>query len=305
MDARIPILTNLHAGMGARIPTMTSTIAVNLPDTPLLVAGALGGPFVIGSLTPLRNACTLAAQDQKSSLMQLYRRVFSAGVHSGWTGATAPSATAAVQFTVLGPGYHFYLGILGSPAGAVAGCALTENVITYASTVRNAQLMHNRLAAPSERVPVLPLRVAGPGFVPMLLRNVLANAGIRVLSTPMACAVARMSGDECQGSAPCSGASRVAGDFLASITCGAVSMPFNQLFNFQVTSKDSLAASPIERARLGLRFLQSQYLVPGAGGSTTFSRLVLRDAALRSCYIGCLFSAYAGVERAALHVAGR
>ena len=50
----------------------------HLPDPPLLAAGALGGPFVIASLTPLRNAMSNAAQDQQSSFAQLYRRTFGA-----------------------------------------------------------------------------------------------------------------------------------------------------------------------------------------------------------------------------------
>jgi len=82
----------------------------------------------------------------------------------------------------------------------------------------------------------------------------------------------------------------------------SLSMPFNQLYSFQVTSRACLAASPLERARMGLDFLKRQYFVESASGSTKLSRMVLRDAALRATYIGCLFSSYAFVERLALSI---
>eukprot|EP00971_Amphidinium_carterae_P013179 260043-Amphidinium_carterae.1 len=46
-------------------------------------AGALGGPFVIFALTPLRNALTLASQDQESSAFELYGRTFQSGFAAG------------------------------------------------------------------------------------------------------------------------------------------------------------------------------------------------------------------------------
>lgn len=269
---------------------------VTLPEAPLFIAGALGGPFVIGVLAPLRNACTLASQDKVSTARGIFERVFSRGVSRGWTGATAPAAAATIQFTTLGPGYHFYLHQFGSPYAACVAGAITESVITYAPSTRNAQLMHNRVADPAAQVKVSGMRVAGPGFAPLLVRNLLANSGIRVLSNPFASMLARGLPESAQSSGAC----KVGGDFLASITCGALSMPFNQLYNFQVTSRASLEAAPKERVRLGIDFLKSQYLVTTESGKTTLSRMVLRDASLRAMYIGCLFSSYAAVERAAL-----
>lgn len=278
-----------------------STIA--FPETPLLLAGGFGGPLVIGALSPLRNACTLAAQDGRSSVTGIYRKVFARGFLGGWTGATGPACAAAVQFTTLGPGYFLYLGLLGSPAAAVTAGAVTETLITYGPTTRNAQLMHNSVAVPSNKVPVRPLFPVGPGFSTMVLRNVCANAGIRVLSDPFSAVVARATGnDDCKDPSQIKGACRMGGDFLASVLCGAVSMPFNQLYNFQVTSAASVAAGPMERTLLGLEFLKSQYLVPSTDGSFRLSRMVVRDAFLRSFYIGCMFSSYAAVERLALSV---
>jgi len=268
-----------------------------LPEPPLLLAGAIGGPAIIGCLTPLRNACTLAAQDSTSSAREIYAKVFTHGFRRGWTGAGTPAAAAVVQFTTLGPGYFVYLNLLGSSSAAVAAGAVTETLITYAPSTRNAQLMNNAVAKSVDKVPVRPLYPVGPGFSALVLRNCCANAGIRVLSNPLTSALSSLTGSKTEEFC------RMGGDFLASVLCGAISMPFNQLFNFQVTSAASLAASPVDRIKLALSFLKKQYFVSSESGSLQLSRMVLRDAGLRSLYIGCMFSSYAAVERMFLHLA--
>jgi len=273
-----------------------------LPEPALLCAGALGGPLCIGALTPLRNACTLASQDKLSTVKQIYGRVFSRGIMNGWTGASTPAVAAAIQFTTLGPGYFVYLGILGSPVAAVAAGAVTESFIVYGPNTRNAQLVHNMFASDEKKVKVRPFRAMGPGFTALVLRNSCASAGIRVLSTPFSQVLACFSGSE-PGQIP--GICRCGGDFLASVVCGAASMPFNQLLNFQVTSAECLASSPTLRLTLGMQFLKSQYLVTSGDGKTRLSRMVLRDGTLRALYIGLLFSSYAAVERAAIYLASR
>jgi len=235
----------------------------------------------------------LAAQDSTSSARSVYGRVFARGFMRGWTGAATPAAAAAVQFTTLGPGYFVYLNLLGSPSAAVAAGAVTETLITYGPSTRNAQLMNNAVARAADKVVVRPLRPVGPGFAALVLRNGCANAGIRVLSSPLTSILSSLTSGN---AAMC----QVGGDFLASIFCGALSMPFNQLFNFQVTSPASLAASPSERVKIGLHFLRNQYFVPSKNGSLLLSRMVWRDAALRSVYIGCMFSSYAAIERMVL-----
>ncbi|CAE8734108.1 unnamed protein product, partial [Polarella glacialis] len=142
------------------LPVMPTIL---LPEPALLCAGAFGGPLCIGALTPLRNACTLAAQDKLSTVKQIYGRVFSRGITTGWTGACTPAAAAAVQFTTLGPGYFVYLNMLGSPAAAVAAGAVTESFIVYGPTTRNSQLLNNVMATSAEKkVQVRPFRAFGP-----------------------------------------------------------------------------------------------------------------------------------------------
>lgn len=283
-----------------RFPTRLRFFQVHgaglLPEPPLMLAGALGGPLIIGCLTPLRNACTLAAQDSTSTARQIFGKVFTHGLSRGWTGAATPAAAAVVQFTTLGPGYFIYLNLLGSSTAAVAAGALTESLVIYAPSTRNAQLINNAVASSVKKVPVRPLYPVGPGFTALVLRNISSNAGIRVLSTPLTDALSLLTSSKTKETST-SGFCRIGGDFLASVLCGAVSMPFNQLFNFQVTSAASLAASPSERIQLGLDFLKKQYFTSSHRGSLQLSRIVLRDTGLRSLYIGCLFSSYAALER--------
>jgi len=292
-DVRFPFPSRL-----CRAPQLCSALA---PDPSLLVAGALGGPLCIGILTPLRNACTLAAQDTRSTARQIYGKVFSRGVLAGWTGACTPAAAATLQFTIMGPGYFLYLNIMGSPAAATVAGAVTETLITYGPTTRNSQLIHNRVSALASQVPVRRMLLVGPGFSMLALRNCAANAGIRVLSDPLASGLARLSAAEAgPGPVPIPGACKFGGDFLASVFCGALSMPFNQLFNFHVTSAASLTGSNVERFRLGMRFLKSQYLETTPSGSGRLSRMIIRDGGLRALYIGCMFSSYAATERLCL-----
>jgi len=276
---------------------------VILPQPALLLAGGFGGPLVVGGLTPLRNSCTLAAHDTTSTAMQIMGRVFSSGFRSGWTGARSPAAASVIQFTMLGPGYHFYLGLLGNRKPALVAVALTETLVMYGATTRNAQLIHNQAAASRDRVPVRPIMPVGPGFTAILLRNCLAMAGIRVFSDPIARTLQWISGAD--ASSKCSPGVNMGGDFLASILCGALSMPFNQTYNFQVTSAACLAGTPAERFALALRFLKSQYLMSTASGSVRVRQTMLRDALLRSSYIGCLFCCYSSLERLALHMSNQ
>jgi len=277
-------------------------LQVVVPHPPLLLAGAFGGPLIIGALTPLRNACTLASQNATCSARQIMGRVFSMGFRSGWTGAWTPAAAAVMQFTMLGPGYHFYLNLSGNPATAVMAVSLTETLITYGSSTRNAQLMHNQAATRRDGVPVRPLMPTGPGFTALLLRNCVAMAGIRIISDPLSRTLQWIVGTNTKGTI--SPSVKMGGDFLASLLCGAFSMPFNQIYNMQVTSTACLDGMPMERVKLAMRFLRVQYLVTTARGSVGIRHTVPRDLLLRSSYIGCAYCSYACIERLALYSAG-
>lgn len=269
------------------------------PAPPLLVCGFFGGPAIIGAITPLRNASTLAAQDQRSNIRQIYGRVFQQGFRGGWVGMRAPMVPATIQFTLLGPGYHVGLGLLGSPSAAVAACALFETMITYGPTTRNAQSAHNANSQAASRVPLRPIFPVGPGFEWLFLRNCVANAGIRVLSQPVTDRLERTV-EMISGVKPRPNTYKLVGDLLACMCVGALSGPFNQIYQNQVTSAVALTAGPAERARLGMHFVLNQYTPVGTDGRRRLSRLALRDAGLRSIYVACMFTSFAALERVAL-----
>eukprot|EP00419_Tripos_fusus_P065405 CAMPEP_0172929032 /NCGR_PEP_ID=MMETSP1075-20121228/218277_1 /TAXON_ID=2916 /ORGANISM="Ceratium fusus, Strain PA161109" /LENGTH=298 /DNA_ID=CAMNT_0013790321 /DNA_START=30 /DNA_END=926 /DNA_ORIENTATION=- len=292
-------MTTAHAGSGIAQTTgpflnmVLPSIPQNaIPQPALLLVGGLGGPLVVAFLTPLRNACVLSSQDSVSSAVRIVRHVFSGGVRSGWTGASFPARVATIQFTMLGCGYHFYLGLLGSPVLTVVATGLSESLVGYGAATRNAQLMHNQVATKRDRVLVRPIMPVGPGFTALWLRDCLAMTGIRVCSDPLACTLQWMSGAD--ASSAISPGITMGGDFLASVLCGTLSMPFNQTA--------CLTSTPAKRAALALRFLKSQYLMKTASGFVRLRQTMLRDALLRSSYLGCLFCCFSSLERLAFHV---
>lgn len=254
-------------------------------STALLLAGALGGPFTIALYTPLRNAITLGAHDPSASASSLYRRTVSHGyIRGGFAGWAAPTFFSSAQFVAMGPLYHKYASLCG-PDLAVIPTALTESTITYGSQTRNAQIAHNLNVAnmPEKAVRLqAPWDPRGAGFAPHVLRNACAMSGIRVLSPPIRKAMGA------EGNVALS----FAADFSATILSAAISMPFNQLFNFLTTTHSTHIAEAGILSSCA-RFLRTQYLTPAG----RFSATVLRDAFMRVAYIAPQLSTYSAIER--------
>ena len=84
-------------------------------------------------------------------------------------------------------------------------------------------------------------------------------------------------------------------DFVSSIMAAAISMPFNQLFNF-------LAITPAAARQEGIfascaAFLESQYLTRSPSGRAQLSKTLLRDMFMRCFYIAPQLSTYSAIER--------
>ena len=240
----------------------------------LLTAGALGGPFTIGLYTPLRNAITLGAKDAAASAAALYRRTLQTGwLRGGYAGWASPTVFSCPQFLAMGPLYHLYATALGSSNLAVLPTAFTESLISFGSQSRNAQIAYNLTVDGARQLPLqAPWDPRGAGLLPHVCRNACAMSGIRVLSPPIRAA----TGADGAGAHPALG---FASDFVATIVSAAVSMPFNQLFNFLATTPP--AARPEGLLAACSQFLRAQYLTPAGGLSPT----VLRDAFMRVAYI--------------------
>ena len=189
----------------------------------------------------------------------------------------------------MGPAYHYYSSVLGSTTLAVLPTALTESTISYGSQARNAQLAYD--ASLPTGVPRAPLSVPwnpfSVGFIPHVMRNSCAMSGIRVLSEPSQRLISMVPGIRDAPDAVVT----FAADFTASILSAAVSMPFNQCFNY-------LAVSP--NAGLGDigGFLRNQYFDDGR-----LSRRIIRDVFMRCAYIAPQLTTFVLIERTALGLA--
>lgn len=297
-----------------------TTANVKMPAPPYIAAGALGGPCVIYAVTPLRNALTLGALNQKATAVELYRQVWRTGLFGGG----APMAVAAVPgFLVLGPAFHvFYDAVGGSAAAAVGLTALSESLIFYGAETRNAMVAFAQnqtnsgtttsgtsagtaasgntkatAAAPSSTCPVKPPGMWGPGFALHVSRNVLAMSGLRVFSRPTQAALQDAIADDTTRV--------VVADLCANLVVSAASAPLHQLYGWTVTARAAAAATTPQAAATAaastssftaqaIRFLQSQYLT---ADGRRLSRVAGRDMVLRCVYNATIFTLYGAIER--------
>lgn len=134
------------------------TGSLKVPDPPYIVAGALGGPFVIFSVTPLRNALTLGALDKAASASSLYGQVFRNGLGEAFAGGRPMARAAVPGFLVLGPAFHMFKDLVGGSSMAAVGLtAVSESLIFYGAESNNAQVAFNQKAAKNKTTPIAKL----------------------------------------------------------------------------------------------------------------------------------------------------
>lgn len=269
-------------------------IRQQFPKPPLLASGALGGPLVIGSLTPLRNAMSNAAQDQHSTFLQLYRKALGTPSLSpvqklrvAYTGAMVSAPAACPQWCMIGPAFHMLNEFLPTPA-AILGTATLETFLTFGSQTRNAQMAYN-VQAPKAAVPLSNIvRPWGPGAPFYVLRNCCGMAGIRWLSPPVQRVLEPVLP---------SGPRAVIADMSASMVTCMLSAPLNACWCYIVTTPAMWTMDGPERTRALIAYLRVQYL---DHTGTHLSRVALRDLSLRGVYIAGCFTMYSGIERFAV-----
>ena len=254
------------------------------------------------SLTPLRNAMSNAAQDQKASFGQLFSKVGGPASLSplqrlgvAYTGARVSALPACPQWCMIGPAFHVFHSVLPTPVALVATATL-ETVIAYGSQSRNAQLAYNvQVAAENPSKVVEPLfgtwRPWGPGAPFFVLRNACGMAGIRWLSPPCQTALEPVLP---------SGPREICADMTASTFTCLVSAPLNACWAYTVTTPKLWSMTLAEQATALAGFLRRQYLEDTAGGATRVSRLALRDLSVRAVYIAACFSMFSAIERVAV-----
>jgi hypothetical protein len=263
------------------------------PKPPVIFAGAVGGPMVFYTVTPARNALTIAASDTSLSIAGCYRDVFKNGLAGGWTGGIYPAIAACPQFLCLGPVFHAFSSVAGNWGGMVL-TGMVETGIAYGAETKNAQLatIAKGSKIPMERVqnPMVPY---GPGITLHISRNVLAMIGMRVLCDPITASLEKVTGQK-------SGAITLAGDFISNIAAAGLTFPIHQLFNYTVSTPEMWDKPQGEQLALMKDYLKKQYLVDNGSGGKKLSPVLLRDFGLRSLYIAGAYSAYINFERACI-----
>lgn len=263
-----------------------------LPEPPLLAAGALGGPFVISSLTPLRNAMSNGAQDQAATLRQLYSKAFGlnlAGMGTrlrlAYTGALVSAGPACPQWTIIGPAFHVLNAHLPTTL-ALLGIACFETVVTYGSQSRNVQMAYN-VQKPNSTLPLFAAyRPWGPGACFFMMRNFCGMSGIRLFSP---------YGQQILEPVLPSGPREMVSDFLASMLTCVVSGPLNACWSYTVTTPALWKVGFWDRSKALFQFVKRQYLDDSGRGG--LSPLVKRDLSARCIYITCCFTMFSGIER--------
>jgi hypothetical protein len=262
---------------------------MELPETPVVVAGGVGGPLVMFTVTPARNALTLGATNSSASMASLYGQVFSKGFARGWTGGLFPATAACPTFICLGPAYHMFAGFAGVPAAVVIASCM-ESCIMFGAETANAQLAKNE-KAPGTFKTTQPLwKPWGPGISIHILRNVLATAGLRMFCKPCTSAIEAVTGTS-------NGMTQAAGDFSGNVVSACMTAPIHQLYGFVATTPELRTASRKETSERMTKFLKDQYLVT-EGGKTRLSSTVPRDLSMRSFYVATLYTMYVTLERA-------
>ena len=121
-----------------------------------------------------------------------------------------------------------------------------------------------------------------------LLRNCCGMAGIRWLSPPLQRLLTPVLP---------AGPLEVVADLSSCIATCVLSMPLNACWSYIATTPSTWQLTPGLRAAAMLPFLRQQYFNPPSP-NRVFSALVPRDFCVRSLYIACVFSMFAGIERA-------
>jgi hypothetical protein len=252
-----------------------------------ILSGAVGGPLVVGFLTPQRNAMTLGAKDATSSFFQIYRQVFRNGVLQAFRGGSRPTFAAVPQFTMIGPAYLLVHQQTQSPSLALFASSMGESLLTYNAQRRNAQIQFNASRPPSQHIAFESMsKLWGPGFVCHVLRNAVAMTGIRIVS-PYAMKVVEQlpgidqSADETKF---------LLSDLGSSSVSAVLSMPFNHVFSWASCTPELKTLSRVERLKAYATFLITNYKAQGC-------RLLARDLLTRICYTAPLFTGYHFVER--------
>lgn len=261
---------------------------IEIPETSLIVAGGLGGPFCLFTVTPARNALTLGATNPSASIATLYKQVFERGLARGWTGGLYPAAAACPSFICLGPAYHAFKGYTGVPVAMFLASAC-ESAIMFGGETANAQMAKNEKAPGTFKTIHQAWKPWGPGIGIHIARNFLATAGLRVFCIPCEWVLEKSTGRSDEFT-------KTLGSFGGNVVSACLTAPVHQLYGFTVTTPELQTMAGAEsRARM-IQFLKDQYLITD-NGKTRLASGVARDMTMRAMYVATLYTMFSSIER--------
>ena len=265
--------------------------ALKLPEPPLVIAGAIGGPLCMALVTPLRTALSLASQKPEATAGEIYMSILEKGVANAWTGAVIMLLTSCPMFLVIGPVYHFCKERVGAVM-AVILAAVAESIVTYGPQTVTAQMAFSRAPVSIAEI----LCPFGPGVLIMTLRNAVAMSGIRLFSEPCQKALLRLW--SAVGLSAPMAAVHLMADFGASALTSILSAPLNQLYTFAVVSSDYQQAGYFEKLPLCWLYLSKTYLLWNDYGQLRgISSTLPRDLMMRCVFHATLMTLFAMAER--------
>jgi hypothetical protein len=265
-----------------------TTMALKFPETSAIVAGGVGGPLVYFTVTPFRNACTLGATNPSAGMGELYKQVFSRGFVRGWTGGIYPSMFACPTFISLGPAYHAFNSLVGTP-GAVVLASSMESAILYGAETCNAQMAKNDKAPGTFKNVHPSFKPFGPGLSIHIARNILATAGLRIFCKPCTWVIEKSTGQS-------NHITTLGGDFAGNVISACMTAPVHQAYGWMATTPEVKDMSFAQKKDGIVQFMKEQYLVT-TNGTTRLSANVPRDLCMRAVYVATLYTMYSTLER--------
>jgi len=269
---------------------------VQLPSTPLILTGVLGGPGAVFALTPLRTALALAGADSSLNVVESYRRVFAEGWRPAWSGGQKWAFSSLPNFVILGPIFHVYRDLVGGSTLAAAGLvAATETLMLYGNETLSTQAAYNRAVAPHNLEQIKQVHrwyvPWGPGIGFHFARNFAVAAGLRVAS------------ESCQEHTSSAlppllaGVGGFTGVLLVNTAANSCTSILNPLYQFSITQRlvnPAMTKQPFHKA--AWKFLRGHFTTKEGN----LTKTAQRDIFIRSVYYGCLYTAFFFVERGAV-----
>lgn len=259
-------------------------MGIEIPEAPILLAGGLGGPAVMFTVTPMRNGLTLAASNARAGAFEIYGQVFGQGFARGWTGGIYPAIAACPQFLCLGPAYHVFASFSGV-AGGVFLASCLETGIAYGPETRNAQMAMNNKTPGTFATLHSQYKPWGPGVGIHIFRNVLATAGLRMFCGPCTSAIETMTGRKNE-------LTTLGGSFAGNVFSACATAPVHQCYAYTVSTPKLQTMSTGEQLAELKGFLTQTYFEGGRLKPT-----VGRDMYMRSMYVAVAYTMFSTIER--------